>query len=375
LFKTLEVVRIRITEGKKPIVYDPAEISEVAMLPYPPHALSILGADISSLQRALSLGARYYYENQVEGDPVQILMDHGVNTIRLRVWVNPPHNENNKNKVVEFASAVKAKNLKLLLDFHYSDTWADPAHQVKPTAWAGYNISQLQKALYEHTLDVCSDLKSAGASPEMVQIGNEINPGLLLPDGSTANWDNLSSLLNQGFHAVKTCLPSTQIMMHLANAGDKAGALTWFDNARSHGVQWDLTGLSYYSYWHGKVENMEETVKTVKSRYGKPVIIVETAYPFTFDGNDNEQNIIHPACNLPLDYPVTPAGQAANLAAVVNAARRAGAMGVFYWEPTWTAVKGNGWDPFNLASGSQWENQALFDFNGKALPAMNEFKP
>jgi arabinogalactan endo-1,4-beta-galactosidase len=344
------------------------------MQPYPPHTLSILGADISSLQRALGLGAKYYYENQIEGDPVQILMDHGVNTIRLRVWVNPPHGENNQNKVVEFASAIKAKGLKLLMDFHYSDTWADPAHQVKPAAWVGYNFSQLQKALYEHTLDVCSNLKTAGASPEMVQVGNEINPGLLLPDGSTSNWDNLSTLLKQGYQAVKTCLPSTQVMVHIANAGDKAGALTWFDNAQSYGVQWDIIGLSYYSYWHGTVDSMEETVKTVKSRYGKPVIIVETAYPFTFEGNDDEMNIIHPKCNLPLDYPVTPAGQAGNLAAVMNGARAAGAVGVFYWEPTWTTVMGNGWDPFNPDSGNQWENQALFDFNGKALPAMNEFK-
>ena len=191
------------------LISDPAEINELTMQQSPPHTLSILGADISSLQHALSLGARYYDENQLEGDPVQILMDHGVNTIRLRVWVNPPNGENNQKKVVEFASTVKAKGLKLLVDFHYSDTWADPAHQVKPAAWAGYNFSQLQKALYEHTLEVCSDLKSAGAIPEMVQVGNEINPGMLLPDGSTANWDNLSALLKQGYHAVKTwfCRP------------------------------------------------------------------------------------------------------------------------------------------------------------------------
>lgn len=345
------------------------------MQPHPPHKLSILGADISSLQRALGLDARYYDENHVEGHPLQILADHGVNTIRLRVWVNPPHGENNRKKVVEFASVVKAKGLKLLLDFHYSDTWADPAHQVKPAAWAGYNFSQLQKALYMHTFEVCSDLKSSGASPEMVQVGNEINPGMLLPDGSTGNWDNLSALLKEGYHAVKACLPFTQVMLHFANAGDKTGAITWFDNAQSHGVPWDMIGLSYYSYWHGTVENMEETLKSMKSHFGKPVIIVETAYPFTFGGNDDELNIIHPSCNLPLDYPVTPAGQAGNLAAVMNAARAAEAAGVFYWEPTWTTVKGNGWDPFNPASGNQWENQALFDFNGKALPAMNEFKP
>ena len=338
------------------------------------NALSILGADISSLQRALDLGARYYYENKTEGDPLQILMDHGVNTIRLRVWVNPPHGYNNKEKMAEFASKVKSRGLKLLVDLHYSDTWADPAHQVKPAAWASYAFPKLKKAVYEHTFKVCTALKSAGASPEMIQVGNEINPGMLLPDGSTGNWENLSALLKQGYEAVKACLPSTQVMLHTANAGDKAGVLTWFDNAQSHGVQWDVIGLSYYSYWHGTVERMEETVKSLKSRFDKPVIIVETAYPFTFEGNDDEQNVIHPTCNLPLTYPVTPAGQASNLAAVMNGARSAGAMGVFYWEPTWTAVKGNSWDPFNPASGSQWENQALFDFNGVALPAMKEFK-
>ena len=131
-----------------------------------------------------------------------------------------------EKKLVEFASTVKAKGLKLLLDFHYSDTWADPAHQVKPAAWAGYDFNRLQKALYEHTLVVCSNLKSAGASPEMVQIGNEINPGMLLPDGSTANWDNLSALLKQGYHAVKTC--------SAVHAGNAPYRQRWRQSGGSH---------------------------------------------------------------------------------------------------------------------------------------------
>jgi arabinogalactan endo-1,4-beta-galactosidase len=120
---------------------------------------------------------------------------------------------------------------------------------------------------------------------------------------------------------------------------------------------------------------MTNAVMEMRSRYGKPVVIVETAYPFTLSENDDEKNVINSLSQLPSDYPATPNGQASNLRAILNAARSGGAMGVFYWEPTWTAVKGNGWDPANPISGSQWENQALFEFDGKVLPAMSEFKP
>ncbi len=338
-----------------------------------PAALPIRGADVSSLQHAENLGAIYYDENGFQGNPLKILQDHGVNYIRLRVWVNPANGYNDKTNVIQFAQRVKARKLKLLIDLHYSDTWADPEHQIKPAAWAEHGFSQLQADVYDHTVEVCSSLKAAGLTPDMIQIGNEINPGMLLPDGSTANWNNLSSLLKQGYNAVKACSASIQVMLHIANAGDKAGACEWFDRTASHGVMWDVTGLSYYSYWHGSTQDMTSTVMEMISRYVKPVVIVETAYPFTIEENDEEKNSIHSVSQLSLGYPATPAGQASNLRAVMEAARQGGAMGVFYWEPTWTAVKGNGWDPTNPNSGCQWENQALFDYSGKALPAMSEF--
>ena len=209
----------------------------------------------------------------------------------------------------------------------------------------------------------------------MVQIGNEINPGLLLPDGSRTNWPNLSALLKQGYAAVKACSPETLVMLHIANAGDQAGALDWFDNAAAHGVPWDVTGLSYYSYWHGTIAAMGSTVREMRRRYNKDVVIAETAYPFTLLDQDGEKNSVHSLSQLPSEFPPTPAGQADNLRAVLQAARSEGVSGVFYWEPTWIAVKGNGWNPEDPASGNQWENQALFDFNGKALPALSEFKP
>jgi arabinogalactan endo-1,4-beta-galactosidase len=339
-----------------------------------PAPLLIRGADVSSLQRSEHLGAKYYDEDGVQADPLQILQDHGVNYIRLRVWVNPANSCNDKNKVVEFAKRVKVQGLKLLIDLHYSDTWADPEHQVKPAAWADHSLSRLQADVYDHTYDVCSSLKAAGVTPDMLQVGNEINPGMLLPDGSTRYWNNLASLLKQGYNAVKACSASIQVMLHIANAGDKAGVCEWFDHAASHGTPWDVTGLSYYSYWHGTMQAMTSTVNEMKVRYGKPVVIVETAYPFTLQENDEEKNSIHSLSQLSPGYPVTPAGQAGNLKAVIQAARQGGALGFFYWEPTWTAVKGNGWDPANPASGCQWENQALFDYNSRALPAMSEFK-
>jgi len=289
--------------------------------------------------------------------------------------VDPASGYNNKEKLLQFAPIIKAHGLKLLIDFHYSDTWADPEHQLKPLSWSRNNFSQLQKDLYQHTFDVLNGLNSIDCVPEMVQIGNEINPGMVIPEGSIFNWDNLASLLMQGYKAAKACSPLTLVMLHIANAGDKKGACEWFDNAESHGVEWDVTGLSYYSYWHGTLSDMAGTLKELKSRYGKPVVIAETAYPFTLLENDHEKNSIHASSQLAPGYPATPDGQASNLRDVLSTARTGGAMGVFYWEPTWTAVKGNGWDPTNPESGCQWENQALFDYSGKALPAMRELKP
>jgi arabinogalactan endo-1,4-beta-galactosidase len=339
-----------------------------------PTPLPIRGADVSSLQHAEDVGAIYYYEDGVQGDPVKILHDHGANYIRLRVWVNPANGYNNKAKVAQFAQRVKDSGLKLLIDLHYSDTWADPEHQVKPAAWVEHDFSQLQADVYDYTYGVCNALKSAGAMPDMVQIGNEITPGMLLPDGSTADWDKLANLLNQGYEAVKSCNRSTLVMLHIDKGGDNGAARAWFDNAMAHEVKWDVIGLSYYSFWHGALVALKSNITDLKSRYGKPVIVVETSYPFTLQENDGEKNVIHSLSQLHPDYPATPAGQADNFKAVLNAARSAGAMGVFYWEPTWTAVKGNGWDPTDPNSGDQWENQALFDFNGIALPAMSEFK-
>ena len=339
--------------------------------------LSMLGADVSSLQRAEDLGQKYYYSNGTQGDPLQILKSNGVNYIRLRVWVNPASGYNNETKVLAFAKTVKADGFKLMIDFHYSDTWADPGHQTPPAAWASHTISQLQTDVYNYTYGVCNSLKAEGATPDSVQIGNEINVGMLWPTGEVTNnnFTNLGLLLKSGYNATKACNSGTQVIIHTADADSDAHARWFYDGIKAQGVNWDITGLSYYCYWHGSMSNMSSVVADVTSRYGKPTIIAETAYPFTANNADSTPNSI--SSSTPCSgYPATWTGQSNNFRDVLAAARTGGAIGVFYWEPTWIATPGNGWDPYNIStSGDQWDNQALFNWSGLANPAIAQFKP
>ena len=331
--------------------------------------LSILGADVSTLQRGMELGARYYNASGAQQHALDILKGVGVNYIRLRVWVNPASGYNNKNRVVAFAPQVKSRGLKLLIDLHYSDYWADPGRQDTPAAWRNHSLSQLQTDVYNHTLDVCNSLKNAGATPDMIQVGNEINQGLLWPAGriSNNNFANAAALLKAGYNAVKACSSSTQVALHIAAGGDNGTSRWWFDGMQRQGVQWDVTAESYYCFWHGSLLAMQSNVADLRSRYGKPVIIAETSYPFTTANADSQGNVI--TSSSPCGYPATWAGQANAFAAILNAARAGGAVGVFYWEPTWIATSGNGWDPNNInGSGDGWDNQAVFDWFGKINP-------
>ncbi|MEV4580297.1 glycosyl hydrolase 53 family protein [Nonomuraea jabiensis] len=343
-------------------------VAATATAGQPAHAasLSMLGADVSTVQRALDLGARYYDASGVQRDPLDILKSVGVNYARLRIWNNPISGYNNKAKVLQQARAIKAKGLKLMVDFHYSDTWADPGKQYKPAAWSSHDISRLQTDVYDYTYDVCASLKAQGTTPDSVQIGNEINTGMLWPDGQVTNnnFTNLGLLLKAGYNATKACNSSTQVIIHTARV--ESGARWFYDGIRAQGVQWDITALSYYCMWHGTLSNLSGVIADMRSRYGKDVIIAETAYPFTADNADSTRNVDTSGCS---GYGLTWRGQQANFAAVQSTARNAGAIGVFYWEPTWYAVPGNGWDPADInGSGNEWDNMAIFDWTGHINP-------
>lgn len=343
----------------------------------PASGLNIRGADVSSLQRAQDLGQQFYYANGTQGHALDILQSVGVNYIRLRVWVNPISGYNNMSKVVQFAPQVKSRGMKLLIDLHYSDTWADPGKQYKPVAWNGHNLNQLKTDVYNHTFNVCNALKNAGATPDMIQVGNEITPGLLWEEGriSNNNFANAAALVKEGYNAVKACNSSTLVMLHTDRGGDNAAARWWYDGMQAQGVNWDVTGLSYYCYWHGTISAMQSNVSDMKSRYNKPVVIVETSYTFSTGDGDSQANVI--TASTPCSgYPASLTGQANFFNAVKTAIKNAGGEGVFWWEPTWVGTTGNGWDPADInGTGSGWDNQAVFDFNFRLNPNINWWAP
>jgi arabinogalactan endo-1,4-beta-galactosidase len=338
-------------------------------------ALTIFGADISSLKKSEDFGGIYREMDGTPGDALQILKDHGLNYARLRVWVDPADGYHNKEKLLEMALRFKEKGIKLLVDFHYSDNWADPGKQIKPAAWENYDFEQLKQAVYDHTFEVCSSLVAQGTPPDMVQVGNEINAGMLWPDGRYDQLDNLAELLKSGYQAVKDCSTTTLVMLHIAEGGDNELAKWWFGNMTARDVPFDVIGISYYPFWHGTLAELQFNLNDITARYGKDVIVVETAYGFTEENNDFLGNIVSPEMAIS-GYPLTPDGQRAMLRdvmAIVRAVPNGRGLGIFYWDATWTAVEGNGWDNTDPNTGNAWENQALFDYDSIVLPALDEF--
>ncbi len=278
----------------------------------------ILGADISSVQEAVERGARYVDTDGQEKGMLELLKNHGFNFIRLRTFVNPeaaygyasgsgqcqaraePYCD--ENHTLEFARQIKGAGFGLLLDFHYSDTWADPGKQIIPEAWrSATTIEDLASRLRAYTADVIGALVSAGARPDMVQIGNEITPGMLLhvPDANTdcwgngaagrsggptgastsSNWPNLAALLSAGSQAVKSVDPSIKIVIHIENTGSVSGVRGWVNNARTRGVDFDVLGLSCYPAFQGEPSVWENTFRTLASEFSDLSFIVAEYNP------------------------------------------------------------------------------------------------
>jgi arabinogalactan endo-1,4-beta-galactosidase len=343
--------------------------------------LSVLGADVSSLAKSEDLGGVYRDDRGRRRDALHILEDHGLSHVRLRTWVNPADGYHDRQEVADMAKRAHHLGLEVLLDLHFSDSWADPGQQTKPAAWSSFNVSQLRDAVYTHTYETCKSVKRHGKAPDMVQIGNELNSGMLWPDGHSwgpPNWDNLALFLQAGYDAVKACSPRTKVVLHLANGGDNGAFRWWFDNITSRGVMFDVIAASYYGYWHGSLGDLQTNLNDMASRYGKDVLVAETAYPFTLGWEDDQSNIIGAPEQLVSGYAATPAGQAANfrdVLSIVRAVPEGRGLGAFYWDATWTAVPGNGWNPADPTSGNTWENQAMFGFDDRPLPVMSELEP
>jgi len=355
----------------------------------------IMGADVSML-RQIEISGGKYYVNGAEGDCLRILRDHGVNWIRLRVW-NDPTDEHGKGlgggnndlaRTVEMATRANVLGLKLLLDFHYSDWWADPGKQNKPRAWEGLDAEALKQAVYDYTAEVIQGLAGAGAMPDMVQIGNEVNGGMIWPDGKTwgegseqiGGYDGFVGLLKQGIRAVRDHDPHhdspkkrARIIIHLADGGDNALYRRVFDVLTERNVDFDVIGLSYYPYWHGTLEQLKSNMGDVSRRYHKDVVIAETAYAFTLENSGGLPNVFGEKEQAIGGYEATVQGQATAIrdvmAAVVQVPEGRG-LGAFYWEPDWFPVEGAGW---KTGEGDNWANQAMFDAEGHALPSLNVF--
>ena len=342
----------------------------------------IFGVDVSMLYEIQRLGGRFY-DDGVEKDCLEILKDHGVNWVRLRIWNDPTNlgggNCNHEN-MTELAAKAKKYGLKVLIDFHYSDWWADPGKQNKPKTWRDLHGEDLQRALYDYTKFVLEYMKERGVQVDMVQLGNELNNGFLWPDGqisgpNAGGFDGFTMLLKAGIKAVRDFDPEIPIVVHLAEGGNNSLFRWFFDELVKRNVDFDIIGVSYYPYWHGTLEELSFNLNDVSQRYKKDVLVVETAYPWTLQDADGHANIFgEESLQWTAGYLATVRGQTSFLRDLIRVLKQVPdgrGLGLFYWEGAWIPVKGAGW---KTNEGNPWENQTLFDFQGNALETLKIFE-
>lgn len=339
--------------------------------PAPPGGL-YLGADLSYVNEMEDCGA-VYRKGGKPVDPFALLKAEGGNIVRVRIWVDASWTKySDYDDVLKTIRRAKAQGLQTLLDFHYSDDWADGGKQLTPKAWEGLTTDQQAKALHDYTVDSLKRLDTDGAMPELVQVGNETNPELLggkVP-GDPINWERNAKLLNAGIRAVRaageTASISPRVMLHIAQPEH---VLPWFDATTAAGVEdYDLIGVSYYSKWSKySLAQLKDTIAKAKARYGKDVILVETGYPFTLEAADTATNLLGREALID-GYPPTPEGQRKFMIDITQLTVDAGGIGTVYWEPYWVSTRcGTRW-----GKGSDWENATWFDYRShEALPVFD----
>lgn len=362
----------------------------------------IKGMDLSTLPEVERCGGTFH-DRGIPGDAVEILKSYGMNMVRLRLWNHPyspqgaPYGAgtNDLPTTLAMARRLRRAGVPWLLDFHYSDFWADPGKQNIPKAWAGLDAAGLEAAVYDYTLGVLEALAREQLLPQMVAVGNELTNGLLWPYGKTPNFQNIARFLNAGIRAVRQAAPEAKIMLHLDNGGNNALYRSWFDSYfAAGGRDFDCIGLSYYPFWHGTMEDLQHNLYDLAARYRKPLVIAEVSMGFTMEdygsyealAPENRKGMAtKPALAAKVPYPMTPRGQQRfleDLMALLKSVPGQLGAGFFYWEPAWLPVPGSGWaTPAALAytgepgpGGNEWANQALFDYSGNALPALESIR-
>lgn len=383
----------------------------------------VKGMDLSTLLELEKCGAKYYDGGQ-EMDILDIMKKYDVDTIRIRLW-NDPWSENGESygagendlkTSLEIAKRVTAAGFGVLLNFHYSDFWADPGKQFKPKAWTSYGVEELEQAVYDFTLETMETFLGQGVNITMVQVGNELSNGLLWPEGKVPNYDNIARFVNAGIRAVRKAdadyqkrvqegeakalgvrgqkLDKIPVMIHLDNGGKNELYREWFDNFTRRGEDFEIIGLSYYPFWHGTLQMLEDNMNDIAERYGKDLIVAEVSMGYTMEDykdyeklSDEERKgyATRPALVEKIEYPMTVQGQydfMEDFLQRISHIYGNQGRGYFYWEPAWIPVPGSGWA--TLASlkyikdpgpcGNEWANQALFDYKGNALPTWNLIK-
>ena len=364
------------------------------------------GMDASAVLALENSGVKYYNFDGEEQDVFMTLAQAGVNYIRLRVW-NDPYDENGNGygggnndvaTAITLGQRATKYGMKVCIDFHYSDFWADPKKQFVPKAWEGMEIEEKADALYDFTLDSLTQLLEAGVDVGMVQIGNEINNGM---SGET-DVANIRKLLTAGSKAVREAAVNSGkeilVAVHYTNIDDMKKLDTLLTGLQVKEIDYDIVGLSFYPYWHGTIEDLKNAIIHIRDTYGKKVYVAENAYCYTAEDGDGSANSVEGTDDLAEGYSASVQGQANEVRDVCAAASEAGAEGVFYWEGTWIPVGpadadnsnlwekyGSGWassyasgyDPKDAGQyygGCSWDNQAMFDFTGHPLASLNVFK-
>jgi len=344
------------------------------------------GADLSFTPQELAAGAQFTYHGQAQS-PVTIMKENGGNYVRMRLWVNPPPGYSNLASDLALARQVRQAGMKIYLDIMYSDFWADPQHQDIPAVWAGQDLGQLTATVQSYTQQSVAAFAKQGTPVDLVSIGNEIRNGILWPVGeinctNCGGWDNLAQLLKAGVAGAEAGNPAGHkllVMMHYDQGGDNALSSAFYSQLTSHGVPFDVIGLSYYPFFHGAISAMRANVDALATQFRKPIVIAETQYPWTLaNGNsplgDSTGDFVWQTSQLSPGYPASPGGQLSfvtdELSILAQVPGGLGA-GLFYWAPDW--IPGVPWEP-GANIGSPNVNLTLFNFEGAALPSIGIFQ-